>query len=48
MGKRNNNYDDIIATAVVAAAGLGAGTAFAPGRHRPLRRDLDHDDGGHR
>jgi uncharacterized protein (DUF697 family) len=31
MGKRNNNYDDIIATAVVAAAGFGAGTAFAPG-----------------
>lgn len=31
MGKRDTEYDDIIATAVVAAAGLGAGTAFAPG-----------------
>jgi uncharacterized protein (DUF697 family) len=31
MGTRDTTYDDIIATAVVAAAGLGAGTAFAPG-----------------
>ena len=31
MGKRNKDYDDIIAAAVVTAAGLGAGTAFAPG-----------------
>jgi uncharacterized protein (DUF697 family) len=31
MAKRNKDYDDIIAAAVVTAAGFGAGTAFAPG-----------------
>ncbi len=31
MGKRNSNYNDIIGAAVITAAGLGAGTAFAPG-----------------
>lgn len=31
MGKRNSSYDDIIAAAVIVAAGLGAGTVFVPG-----------------
>lgn len=31
MAKRNSDYDDIIAAAVITTAGLGAGTAFAPG-----------------
>jgi uncharacterized protein (DUF697 family) len=31
MGTRNSNYNDIIGAAVVTTAGLGVGTAFAPG-----------------
>jgi hypothetical protein len=31
MGSRNSEYNDIIAAAVIAAAGFGAGTAFVPG-----------------